>query len=264
MNMLPTIPPARFRPLLETRARRALIVAALLCGTSAASLRAQSTTGQTNSTSQGASGSFPVLRQPVFDSGKLNGVPRDFILYRFFFAHVQSLEKFADGIQNGSVAAAIASRKPLSALPPSRANQVAVPPPLAQPISGQAAKATIADDGAKPRHQIKNGAGLADAEEALVKNTAARCMTDLAAFDKVNVPLVKAITAKYAPGATLSGQDKARIAQMSNAREQVVTDYVAQLRSAMGPQRFAVLHAFVVGSETPNIRHRDTKGARVK
>ena len=115
-----------------------------------------------------------------------------------------------------------------------------------------------------PRHHVKTAAGLSDAEEALVKSTAARCMTDLTAFDKTSLATIKTILAKYPPTGKVSGQDHAQILQLENVREKIVTDYVKQLKSGLGEKRYAVLYAFVVGSEAPRIKHRDPPVRRTK
>ena len=235
-----------------------------------------------------AIGPASAQQQPL-DVTKLPNVPRDFILYRFFFAHVQSLENFANGIQSGAVAAAVAAKKPLSAKPQSPANPVYVAPPIKKPAmtastivattssaTTASASSGIAASTVTPsmalsvpgdsvaRHHIKTAAGLTDTEEALVKNIASQCLRDLAAFDKTSFATVKAITAKYPSDVKLSAADDAQVVQLEATREAIVTNYVAQLKSGMGAQRYATLYAFVVGSEAPQIKHRDVPVRRTK
>lgn len=189
------------------------------------------------------------------------------MLYHFFFAHVQSMEKFANDIQSGTAATINSSPKNLAALPAPTALPIVVKPPAALPAAGKApltASAAIQDNGDQARHHFKTSAGLSDAEESLIKTTAAKCLADLSAYDQTGFAAVKAIAKKYPPDVKLSPQDQAQVDKLEKAREKIVTDYVAQLKSGLGPQRFAVLHSFVVGSEIVRIRHRDLPNRRTK
>lgn len=112
----------------------------------------------------------------------------------------------------------------------------------AQWLQSQAGRLdALGENGSFLRSTIMREAGLTAAEAASLNVIAADWSAGDLAISNAAKALVASGTAHYSPGLqSLAGQ-----------RKQVVADHVDQLKTAMGPARFAVLNAYA---------HRNTGG----
>lgn len=120
--------------------------------------------------------------------------------------------------------------------------------------SVEAREAAAAKNPNIPPRQFQQSMGLNDVEMSAVKEIAAGCNDQQKRFSEQAFPQAQALRAQSKLGPAAKADASRQRAELTAAYDKQIRDCVAQLRNAMGPQRFQRLATWVKLAIGPRIK----------